>query len=125
MLLPHLPPFAEALIRSGNTSEAEERLRFALRAEPQPDTLDVVTFPDCQCLLASICLTDGRRTEADALYRDALERIERHVREQWGPVRALEGLARVCRLTGRGDEADQLEGRAAELRESAKRHFSR
>lgn len=120
MLLPHTPPFAETLIRLGKTAEAEVRLRHALATVPKPDSLDEWVGPQCRRILASICLADGRTAEAEALYREALARDVDDKRAVWTQPVLLEGLARVCRLTGRGDEADQLEGRAAELRASAK-----
>jgi pentatricopeptide repeat protein len=114
---PTLPTFAKVLIQQGKQEEAEGLLQKSIDRTPEVGSFDEWVHAHCHTILADLYAKQGRTGEAERLYRQAIELLEKAPRPLPDLLAsALDGLAEVCRKTARKFEAGQLEKRAREVR---------
>ena len=101
---------AELFLERGNIDEAE---KYALHARETVGAQDITSLSSTAYTLGRVRAAQGRDEEAEALLREAIERVEGADRADFWRE-PLTALAQFLRERGREDEAAAVEGRAEE-----------
>ena len=112
---------AELLLERGRVEEAE---RFALDARETVGPLDATSRATTAGSLAMVRAAQGRREEAEDLFREALSTVSGTDFRQI-EYEVLEPFAQLLRERGRDDEAERLEERRADLFPAAAKSSTR
>jgi class 3 adenylate cyclase/ATP/maltotriose-dependent transcriptional regulator MalT len=102
---------AQLLLGEGRVDEAE---KYALAARETVSAEDLTSRATTRVALAEIRAEQGRDSEAETLFREAME-ITRSGEHSRTDLEVLRPYAQFLRERGRDDEAAELEARVAEL----------
>lgn len=103
----------------GRYSDAEALCRRRLALIERTPMAPFSQIMETQASLAFLLSEQGRYQEAEPLYRQVLEFCETERGQDFLIILALTGYAKLLRATGRVDEAEPLEARAAAIRHEA------